>query len=243
MRHSGLKLLVVQQVPHEGPGLIGVEAARAGMEMDIVKVYGHGPEARVPRSTDGYSALVVLGGPMGVYEADIYPFITDELRLVESALKHNVPILGVCLGSQLLAHAAGARVTSGAKKEIGWHKVRLTDEGRTDRLASALPPEFYAFHWHGDTFTIPEGCANLAGSDLFENQLIRVGQRAYGVQFHLEVTGAMATEWLDVNADEVDSVSDYVDPVAIAAETPERMPELTRFGGAFVRRFLRMVAS
>jgi GMP synthase-like glutamine amidotransferase len=237
------RALIVQQVPHEGPGLIGVELRRAGFKADFVRAYS---KDRFPRSAAGYSALVVLGGPMGVYEEDEYPFIKDEIKLLESALKDRVPTLGVCLGAQLLARAAGSAVYKGPGKEIGFYKVRVTDEGARDGLLKGLPREFDVFQWHGDTFDVTneeKGSVNLASSPLFPNQLIRVGKNAYGVQFHLEVDLRMVREWIEVNDPELKTLKGVIDPEAILKEAPKLLPDILRHGSIFVRRFLRLAST
>ena len=227
------KVLIIQHVPHEGPGII--RGALRSFEVDFLKVY----RDRMVRSLDGYSALVVLGGPMGVYEEDKHPFLKDEIKLIESAIKKDIPTLGVCLGSQLIARAAGARVYKGEKKEIGWYDISLTPEGKRDPLLLGLPSAFEVFQWHGDTFDIPAGGVSLASSALFANQAVRVGS-AYGFQFHLEVTEDMVSEWIEVNGEELAPLG-YIDPLAISAQTPGKLPALHAAGGAVLARFFRGV--
>lgn len=231
------RALVIQHVPSEGLGIIGPALERGGYSPHFIRVHEN---ERVPKSAGGYAALIVLGGPMGVYEADKYPFIGHELGLIKSALKDQVPILGICLGSQLLARAAGAKVYKGGEKEIGWYKVRLTDEGIGDRLFLGLPSEFTVFQWHGDTFDVPAASANLAGSDLFPNQLIRVGRNAYGVQFHLEVTAAMIEEWITVNEDEL-KAQKGIDPERIKKESPGNLTALHSYCRSVIGRFIRLI--
>ncbi len=231
------KILIIQHVPHEGLGTIGGSLRSFGLKADFLKVYEN---SRMPADIKGYSALIVMGGPMGVYEDDIYPFIKKELRLIESALKGDTPVLGVCLGSQMLAKAAGARVYRGKAKEIGWYRTTLTERGRADGLFTGFPEEFTVFQWHGDTFDVPPGGVNLASSELFPHQAIRVGRRSYGFQFHLEVTEEMISGWIGVNADELRPLK-AIDPAQIIKETPERIKTLHRFGGTVVSRFLRLV--
>lgn len=230
------RVLIIQHVDHEGPGTI--RGALRGFEVDILKVY----RERVPRSLDGYSALVVLGGPMGVYEEDRHPFLSDEMRLIEHAVKRGIPTLGVCLGSQLIARAAGARVYKGKAKEIGWYDISLTPEGKRDPLLLGLPSTLEVFQWHGDTFDIPTGGVCLASSALFANQAVRVGS-AYGFQFHLEVTADMVSEWIEVNREELEPLKGKIDPGAIAAKTPAKLPALHAAGGAVLARFFRSVAA
>lgn len=231
------KILVIQHVPHEGLGTIGGSLRSSGLKADFHKVYEN---ARMPVDIKGYSALIVMGGPMGVYEDDIHPFIKKELRLIESALKSETPVLGVCLGSQMLAKAAGAKVYKGKSKEIGWYRTTLTESGRADRLFTGFPKEFTVFQWHGDTFDVPPNGVNLASSELFPHQAIRVGRRAYGFQFHLEVTEEMISGWIGVNSDELKPLKS-IDPAKIIKETPKMIKALHQYGGAVVSRFLRMV--
>lgn len=228
------KILVVEHVPHEGLGIIG--QALSGFDLEYMRVYETGMAEALP---EGYSALIVMGGPMGVYESDIYPFINNEMELIKEAIKTDVPVLGVCLGSQLLAGAAGARVYKGEKKEIGWYNVSLTEEGSSDRLFLGLPDELPVFQWHGDTFDVPVNGVNLASSDLFPHQAIKVGKRAYGFQFHFEVTAKMIGEWIEINADELKAAK--IDPEKIIKETPENIEGLHRFGRAVVQRFARLI--
>ncbi|MBI5236406.1 MAG: gamma-glutamyl-gamma-aminobutyrate hydrolase family protein [Deltaproteobacteria bacterium] len=230
-------VLVIQHVQSEGLGLIAPLLRSRGLGHHIVRVDKGG---RVPTSIAGYSALIVLGGPMGVYEGDVYPFINAELRLIKKAIKERRPVLGVCLGAQLLAKAAGAEVYKGEAKEIGWFNVSLTDQGRGDKLLLGLPDTFIVFQWHGDTFTTPPRAENLAGSDLFERQLIRVGANAYGIQFHLEVTEQMIKEWLAINAKEAALVKG-VDPDRIVKEAVEHIERLHRNCRAMLTRFLRQI--
>lgn len=231
------KVLIIQQVPHEGLGIIG-GALRGGFDVEVLKVYRDRPL----RSIEGYSALVVLGGPMGVYEEERYPFLADEIRLIESAIKKDIPTLGVCLGSQLIARAAGARVYKGGAKEIGWYDISLTQQGARDPLLLGLPSTFEVFQWHGDTFDIPSGGVPLASSALFPNQALKVGS-AYGFQFHLEVTEAMVRDWIKVNCEELGELKGKIDPKAILLRTPAAMPALHSAGKAVLSRFFRSVGA
>lgn len=231
------KVLVIRHAAHEGLGIIGRELEK-DFGIEFLDSYKGG---RVPRSIEGYDALIVMGGPMGVYEGEKHPFIKGELKLIEAALKGRVPTLGICLGSQLLAKAAGAKVYKGVEKEIGWYKTVLTEDGVDDGLFRGLPDEFTVFQWHGDTFDVPPGAVNLASSDLFPNQAIKVGPNAYGIQFHLEVTERMISEWVDINRDELAALRGKIDPEAIIKETPANIDSLHKVGCAVVTRFLRLI--
>jgi GMP synthase (glutamine-hydrolysing) len=172
-------------VAGEGPGLIAVALAHEGVALEVTRVDLGEP---VPADLGAARGLVVLGGPMGVYEADRHPHLYDELRLIEAAVRAGAPVLGVCLGSQLVAAALGARVAPAPAKEIGWLSVTLKEAAAADPLFAPLPASFTALHWHGDAFELPEGATSLASSAMTEHQAFRHGDRTYGVLFHLEVT-------------------------------------------------------
>jgi GMP synthase (glutamine-hydrolysing) len=174
------RILVVQHEEFEGPGTL--REALAGRDLRLVRTFAGEP---VPR-TLAEDALVVLGGGMGVYDRDRLPHLADEIALCAAAMSQAKPILGICLGSQLLAAALGAAVGKAPRKEIGWYEVKLLSEARGDALFDALPRRFPAFHWHGDAFTLPEGAVPLASTALTPLQAFRAGTRAWGIQFHLE---------------------------------------------------------
>lgn len=132
--------------------------------------------------------LVVMGGPMNVYEDEVHPWLPAEKRFIDRTLGDGAVVLGVCLGAQLLADVLGARVTRNEVPEIGWYPVTLTAEGQASPAFGRLPAEFTALHWHGDTFALPDGAVHLAESAACEGQAFAWGERVFGVQFHLECT-------------------------------------------------------
>ncbi|MFN3484515.1 MAG: type 1 glutamine amidotransferase [Planctomycetota bacterium] len=183
--------LVVQHVAWEGPGLIADEALRRGIALRILRV-DRGERVASPDELGTCGGLVVMGGPMSVN--DTLSHLEEERRLLRAAVERELPVLGVCLGAQLLAAALGARVFRGPAVEIGFCRVKLTAEGRCDPL---LGPEgdFPAVHWHEETFELPRGASLLAGTDLYPHQVFRIGRRAYGFQCHVEVDSALADAW------------------------------------------------
>lgn len=140
----------------------------------------------------GVHGVIVMGGPMGVYEADLHPALHAEIALIKEALRRNLPVLGICLGSQLLAAAAGARVFKGHGPEVGWLPVELVAE---DPWLVDWPRRFEPLHWHGDTFDLPVGAALLASSSAYPHQAFRIGS-GLGLQFHVEATAEMTLEWM-----------------------------------------------
>lgn len=234
------RVLVIKQVPHESPGTIGPVLERAGFVLETVRPYRGD---KVPRVPGPYAAVICLGGPMGVYEKNEYPFLGDEVRLLERCIKDHVPVMGICLGSQILARAAGADVYPGGAKEIGFYEVELTEEARGDRLLMGLPERPRVFQWHGDTFDLPPGAIRLATSSEYPNQAFRVGPSAYGFQFHFEVTAGMVREWLGVNTEELEGLppESGIDPGEIAERAPEGVREMAPLGYAIARRFARLV--
>ena len=229
-------VIVLQHVAPEGPGAIADSLADHGIETRPVRI---DQGQAVPRALDGAAGLVVMGGPMGVYEADRYPHLRDELRLIEAALHAGVPIIGVCLGSQLLAAALGARVYPAPQKEIGWYDVYLRDSAHTDRLWQGVAPTFTPLHWHGDVFDLPAGAVALASSALTEHQAFRYGDSAYGLLFHLEMGRRQIAAMVETFRDEV--VGAGVAPETILADTAACQPRAKTVGAVVFERWAAAV--
>jgi GMP synthase-like glutamine amidotransferase len=182
---------ILQHVAWEPAGLIGEEARERGIGFEIRRMdQGDGVPA-----IDEVAGLVSMGGPMGVRDAASLPFLAAEKALLRAAVERERPVLGVCLGAQLLAATLGARVEKGEAPEVGLGEVRLTPEGQSDPVLGGAGPAFPVVHWHEDTFEIPAGAVRLAESPLCRNQAFRAGRRAYGLQFHVEVDRALAAAW------------------------------------------------
>lgn len=174
-----VRIHCLQHVSFEPAGGISTWAHAHGHDFTVTRLFAGEP---LPELST-LDALVVMGGPMGVHDESEHPWMRGEKHLVAAALEANQPVLGVCLGAQMIAHVSGARVYRNRFQEIGWFSVEATDEG-TERMA--LPRRFHAFHWHGDTFQLPAGAVQLARTDGCEQQMFMIGDRVLGIQFHLE---------------------------------------------------------
>lgn len=196
------KLLIFQHVPHEGLGAFEAPFREAGLELQTVESWRE-DLSRLKIEPGAWDGVVVMGGPMSANDADRLPFIREELRLIEETLKADLPFLGVCLGSQLLAKALGMRVYPGTQKEIGWYPLWTRPEARGDPLFGEFPPRLAMFQWHGETFELPLGAKLLASSEMFLHQAFRYGEKAYGLQFHAEMTPEMIAEWHEAGRAEI----------------------------------------
>ncbi len=229
--------LVIQHVPPEGPYLIAEALDNAGVAVDLCRIFAGG---HLPASLDGYGGLVVMGGPMSASTDDGFATRTAEIDLLEDALERGLPALGVCLGAQLLAIAAGGKVYPGAEgPEIGWAPVSLVGGAQRDPLFRDLPRELTVLHWHGDTFDLPPGATHLAVSKAYPNQAFRAGPRAWGLQFHLEVDSAAVDAFLAAFGDEAAGCG--VPPEDIAAEAGSAIAELAPERGRLLDRFAALV--
>jgi GMP synthase (glutamine-hydrolysing) len=181
--------VVLQHVAYEGPGALSTVI---GPPVSVVRLdLGH--DVPAPSAVAAMAGLVVMGGPMGVH--DDLPWLEPERALLRAATAAGLPVLGVCLGAQQLALALGGDVKQGPAAEIGVGEVHLTTDAIDDVLFGPAPTPLPCVHWHGDTFTLPDGAVRLAGNEAYENQAFRVGPRAYGLQFHVEVTASLVGHW------------------------------------------------
>jgi len=233
------KLLVLQHVAHELLGTLNPLLKRSGFRIRYVNFARH-PDAQP--SLEGYDGLVILGGPMSANDADRLAHLNVEMRLIEDALRRDIPVLGICLGAQLIAKTLGAPVYPNHEKEIGWYDISPTAEASCDPLLTALRATEKIFQWHGETFEIPRSTCHLALSPLCANQAFRYGKKVYGFQFHLEVDEPMIHRWLRV-ADNRKEISilrgpEYLDH--IHRETPEYMARLTQLSELVFSEFINL---
>ena len=190
---AAVNALVLQHIACEPPGVFEDVLRERGVALHRVEIDEGEP---LPDWRD-FDAIVVMGGPMSANDDTSLPWLIEEKRLISEAVRSGLPLWGVCLGVQLLAASLGARVYPGPEPEVGLLPVTITEHGRSDPVFAEAPAELLTLQWHGDTFDLPRGAVRLASSPAYENQAFRF-DRAYGVQFHLEVSGEMAREWAEV---------------------------------------------
>ena len=231
------RLLVFQHVPHEILGTFDPLLKAAGFRIRYVN-FGRQPQFKP--TLEGYSGLVVLGGPMNVDQTQAFPHLETEMTVIRTAVTRGIPVLGICLGAQLIAAALGARVTRNPVREIGWFDVSPTSEGKTDPLFRHFPESQKIFQWHGYTFGIPQGAVHLAESEACRNQAFRYGENVYGLQFHLEVDGPLIERWLKTpgNMREIKGLSDGQLAEQIRQQSPDFAPASQALGDRVFREFL-----
>jgi GMP synthase (glutamine-hydrolysing) len=241
--------LVIRNTPLEGLDLLGDVLEGEGIAFRIVEGGESSEVADLVAGADAATGaaavadlggLVILGGPMGVYEEGRYPSLGAERRLARRAVEQGLPVLGICLGAQLLASALGARVYPGPRKEIGWAPLILTEAGSADPVLGSLATAPVVFHLHGDTFDLPEGAVHLARTTDYAMQAFRIGTRAYGLQFHLEFSLATVRAVLEDPACRADLRQLGRSPEAIAAASAQRIGALRPTAIDVFRSFVRL---
>jgi GMP synthase (glutamine-hydrolysing) len=194
-----MRLHYLQHVAIEGLGSIEAWATARGHDISNTRLYN---DELLPELT-AFDWLIVMGGPMNIYEEGKYPWLAREKRFIRAAIDAAKVVIGICLGAQLVADVLGAKVTRNPEKEIGWFPIRWTVAAQTSPLFSFLPREQTVFHWHGDTFDMPQGATLLASSIACRHQAFLYGDRVIGMQFHLETRPEDAKALINVCADEM----------------------------------------
>ncbi|MBX3411075.1 MAG: gamma-glutamyl-gamma-aminobutyrate hydrolase family protein [Pirellulales bacterium] len=217
-------VLVFRHTAEESLGVAELALRQAGLVYSYLDLSRESLRAFDPQQLAG---LIVLGGAMNTDETEQHPFLLPEMDWIRAAVDHQVPVLGICLGAQLLARSLGARVDRNPVKEIGWYDLAPTAEAAGDPLFAHFAPRERVFQWHGDTFELPDGAVQLCRGESCVQQAFRYGETAYGVQFHAEVTHEIIEHWLSEPAGRQELAElDYIDPARIRAETPARLPAM-----------------
>jgi GMP synthase (glutamine-hydrolysing) len=234
------RLMVFQHVAAEPLGTLDARIRARGHRIRFHN-FQRDPDAQP--NIDRYRGLIVLGGPMNVDEQHRYPHLTTELRAIESALRQDKPVLGICLGAQLLAHVLGAPVRRHERHEIGWYDLHTTAAGIQDPVLGVLGTRAPVFQWHRYTYDLPSGAVQLARTETCEQQAFRWGNSAYGFQFHLEADAAMIERWLSLPEyrEELAAASLGHDEQAIRAATMAKFAGMQSIAESAFNRFLDLV--
>lgn len=221
-----MRVLAIVHQRDAGPGVFAEAIAETGGALDEWTL---AERPQPPADPLGYDAVLVLGGAMNVDEGERHGWIAEEEALLRKLLARKVPLLGLCLGGQLLAQAVGAAPRRASRPEIGWHRVEVTPEGENDPLLGPLAPSFETFQWHSYEFPLPPGAVPLARSEVCL-QAARLGERAWALQFHPEVSRADALHWVDDYGSDPDAVRIGIDPAVLGPETDEKIGEFNELG-------------
>jgi GMP synthase (glutamine-hydrolysing) len=233
-----MRALAIVHQRDAGPGVFADEMRERGVELDewLLSERGTAPAVEIA----DYDAVLTFGGAMHADQEDRHPWLRFEKDFLAAMIDDGMPVLAVCLGSQLLAEAAGGSARRASEPEIGWHRVEVTEEGRADPLIGPMAPSFEAFQWHSYEAVPPESATLLASSTVCA-QAYRVGDLAWAIQFHAEVTAADAEAWIDDYRSDEDAVRIGVDPEALRSETREKIGDWSRLGRELCGRFLEAV--
>jgi GMP synthase-like glutamine amidotransferase len=227
-----MSILFIQHTENEGPGIFKQVLDEHAIPFHTRATFSP-VEFVLPADCRG---VIILGGPMNVDEESDYPFLADEKAFIRELIRKEIPLLGICLGAQLIAQAAGGRVYKADEKEFGWYQVELTEDGEEDFLFHGFPRSYEVFQWHGDTFEIPPQGKRLVTATGCPNQGFKVGKRAYGIQFHLEADATMINGWLSSERD-AGHVSSLTN---IQEETSEKSADCLRWGKKLLAHFLAL---
>ncbi len=236
------KIMVMQHVPYEPLGLLD-PMLRA--QRHRIRYVNFSRDPYIQPNLDNYDALIVLGGPMNVDELDKYPYLVTEIELIQRALASNKPVLGICLGSQLLAAALGAKVYPATVKEIGWYDLALTGSGTEDPLFQHWQPQERIFQWHGHTFDLPDQVTHLITGKNCPNQAFKYNDNAYGLQFHIEVTDDLIKRWLYVSQhqDDFDQTDPEKHKTTIIEQTQQHIERSLNLGEQVFSAFMDLLPS
>ena len=223
---------IVRHAAHEGPGYFAEFLDRRRITHRLIRIDAGDP---VPQSLDGISGLVLMGGPMSVN--DDLPWIPKVVRLIQQAIKDDVPVLGHCLGGQLMAKALGGAVTRNPVREIGWLPVERVEGPVARRWLDDLPPRFDVYHWHGETFSVPNGAARILASRDCPNQAYALGKHL-GMQCHVEMTPALIESWAATGADELKPSATVQTREQMLADVQNRTTQLHRVADVLYTRWI-----
>ena len=230
-----MNVLIIKNVKNEGPGTIEDFLKEKGAEYSVVDFSGCSATEKTVPDISGFSHLIIMGGPMALYESEGSQFLHFETAMIRAFMLNKKPVLGICLGAQMIAHALQADVYSGGTEEIGWDRVEISPEGMEDPVFSAIAvdngPYAEVFQWHGDTFDLPKKTVRLASSGVYKNQAFRYKENVYALQFHIEVRPEMIREWFaDKKGEDIEKMFKQTDDIY-----PEYRKRAMKFYDVFFR--------
>ena len=230
-----MNVLIIKNVKNEGPGTIEDFLKEQGAEYSVVDFSGCSATEKSVPDISKFSHLVIMGGPMALYESEGAPLVHFETAMIRAFMLHKKPVLGICLGAQLIAHALKSHVYAGGTEEVGWNRVEINPEGMKDPVLSTIAvnnePFTEVFQWHGDTFDLPKKTVRLASSKAYKNQAFKYKDNVYALQFHIEVRPEMIREWFaDKKACDTEKMFEQTDDIY-----PEYRKRAMKFYGAFFK--------
>jgi GMP synthase (glutamine-hydrolysing) len=234
-----VRALAIVHQADAGPGVFAEEMRARGVELEEWLLSERG--AAPPREIADYEAVLTFGGAMHADQEDRHPWLRFEKDFLAAMLEDGMPLLAVCLGAQVLADAAGGTVRRASEPEIGWHDVEITEQGAGDPVIGPLAPRFNGFQWHSYEALPPEDAVILATSPIC-GQAYRIGDRAWGIQFHAEVTAADASRWIEDYRSDEDAVRIGIDPARLREQTEREIGGWNRLGRELCGRFLDAIS-
>jgi GMP synthase-like glutamine amidotransferase len=226
-----MRIHVFQHVPYEDAAFIAEWASNRGHDLSVTRFF----EQPAFPSPGDFDWLVILGGPMGAMDDEAFPWLADERACIRQAIDAGKTVLGICLGAQIIAAVLGARVFRNAFREIGWYPVTFTMEGRRNGLFNSFPPIQQVFHWHSDTFELPEGATLIARSDASKNQAFVYGERVVGIQFHCELSADSVRLLIENCGNQIDNTP-WVQRAEELLRHVDMVPRLNAFMESFLNR-------
>ena len=230
------KWLIFQQTRSEHPGNITKWLQELGEEYEIVQLW----RQPISKSLEKYRGLIVMGGTMSANDEVRFPFLKDELKVIETWLKTDRPLLGICLGAQLIAKVLGKKVYPAKSPEIGWYPVKFTEKASKDPLFAEFSPEQQLFQWHYDTFDLPDKAELLGSSQKTKHQIFRYAQKTYALQYHPEMDENLINQWVNIHRKKLQQI-DLKLPQKIFSETTLYLKNVEKFGRVIVGKLAKMV--
>lgn len=228
--------LILTHLRGEGAANLGSILVERGVRTHSINVPSFNMDEIDPLRPD---LLVVMGGPIGVYQQDDYPFVKNEIEIIKARLDKDLPTIGICLGSQMIAAAAGSKIYEGTQgKELGWYELCVTDVGKNTEVRHLDAAHTNMFHWHGDTFDLPENATLLASSKAYKNQIFQIGQNTLGLQCHPEVTHSQLNEWLVIFVGQVTGEEAIISIDDVRKDTLQHIQTMEKQSALFFNEWL-----